>query len=167
MELGGLAPFVVFPTADLDKAVEGLMVSKFRNTGKGSSTRKSIRSNQSNQGSSPEIKLTTGWSKETWKGQTCVCANNIMVHEDVHDEFIAKVKVAVETQLKFGDAYNGATQGNIDVWIFTRSLWILGAMINEGGIAKVEEHIADALKRGATLVTGGKRLSGSGWFPHI
>ena len=33
-------------------------------------------------------------------------------------------------------------------------------MINEGGIAKVEEHIADALKRGATLVTGGKRLSG-------
>ena len=65
MELGGLAPFVVFPTADLDKAVEGLMVSKFRNTGKGSSTRKSIRSNQSNQGSSPEIKLTTGWSKET------------------------------------------------------------------------------------------------------
>merc|ERR1711937_665922 len=110
MELGGLAPFVVFPTADLDKAVEGLMVSKFRNT-----------------------------------GQTCVCANNIMVHEDVHDEFIAKVKVAVETQLKFGDAYNGATQGT---------------MINEGGIAKVEEHIADAMKRGATLVTGGKRLSG-------
>ena len=37
MELGGLAPFVVFPTADLDKAVEGLMVSKFRNTGQGSS----------------------------------------------------------------------------------------------------------------------------------
>ena len=35
MELGGLAPFVVFPTADLDKAVEGLMVSKFRNTGQG------------------------------------------------------------------------------------------------------------------------------------
>ena len=37
MELGGLAPFVVFPTADLDKAVEGLMVSKFRNTGQGNS----------------------------------------------------------------------------------------------------------------------------------
>ena len=37
MELGGLAPFVVFPTADLDKAVEGLMVSKFRNTGPGCS----------------------------------------------------------------------------------------------------------------------------------
>ena len=36
-----------------------------------------------------------------------------MVHEDVHDEFIAKVKVAVETQLKFGDAYNGATQGEL------------------------------------------------------
>ena len=37
-------------------------------------------------------------------------------------------------------------------------------MINEGGIAKVEEHIADALKRGATLVTGGKRLSGSSFI---
>ena len=37
-----------------------------------------------------------------------------MVHEDIHDEFIAKVKVAVETQLKFGDAYNGATQGQFE-----------------------------------------------------
>ena len=40
-------------------------------------------------------------------------------------------------------------------------------MINEGGIAKVEEHIADALKRGATLVTGGKRLSGSSFILKI
>ena len=89
-----------------------------------------------------------------------------MVHEDVHDEFIAKVKVAVETQLKFGDAYNGATQGqfknsNLDL---NADFWPLGAMINEGGIAKVEEHIADALKRGATLVIGGKRLSGSSFI---
>ena len=44
-------------------------------------------------------------------GQTCVCANNIMVHEDVHDAFIAKLKETVERELKFGDAYNGATQG--------------------------------------------------------
>jgi len=110
MELGGLAPFVVFPTADLDKAVEGLMASKYRNT-----------------------------------GQTCVCANNIMVHEDVHDAFIAKLKATVERELKFGDAYNGATQGPI---------------INEGGIVKVLEHIEDAVKRGATIVTGGKRLTG-------
>ena len=87
MELGGLAPFVVFPTADLDKAVEGLMVSKFRNT-----------------------------------GQTCVCANNIMIHEDVHDAFVEKLIVKVKEELKFGDVFNGATQG---------------AMINEVGIAKV------------------------------
>ena len=40
-----------------------------------------------------------------------------MVHEDVHDEFITKVKVAVETQLKFGDAYNGATQGQFKIHI--------------------------------------------------
>jgi len=110
MELGGQAPFIVFPTADLDKAVQGLMASKFRNT-----------------------------------GQTCVCANNIMVHEDVHDEFIAKLKTTVEKELHFGDVFNGATQG---------------AMINEAGIRKVEEHIADALKKGAKVVTGGKRLSG-------
>ena len=89
MELGGQAPFIVFPTADLDKAVQGLMASKFRNT-----------------------------------GQTCVCANNIMVHEDVHDEFIAKLKTTVEKELHFGDVFNGATQG---------------AMINEAGIRKVSE----------------------------
>ena len=58
-------------------------------------------------------------------GQTCVCANNIMVHEDVHDEFIKKLKVTVERELKFGDVFNGATQG---------------AMINEAGIAKVNRH---------------------------
>ena len=78
-------------------------------------------------------------------GQTCVCANNIMVHEDIHDAFIAKLKATVEKELVFGDAYNGATQGPI---------------INEGGIVKVLEHIDDALKKGATLVTGGKRLPG-------
>ena len=87
-----------------------------------------------------------------------------MVHEDVHDEFIAKVKVAVETQLKFGDAYNGATQGEFWYKGLISDFGPLGAMINEGGIAKVEEHIADALKRGATLVTGGKRLSGPSLF---
>ena len=89
MELGGQAPFIVFPTADLNKAVQGLMASKFRNT-----------------------------------GQTCVCANNIMVHEDVHDEFIAKLKTTVEKELHFGDVFNGATQG---------------AMINEAGIRKVSD----------------------------
>ena len=45
-----------------------------------------------------------------------------MVHEDVHDEFIAKVKVAVETQLKFGDAYNGATQGKINMRTPTQNI---------------------------------------------
>lgn len=84
-------------------------------------------------------------SKYRNTGQTCVCANNIMVHEDVHDAFVAKLKATVERELKFGDAYNGATQGPI---------------INEGGIVKVMEHIEDAVKRGATLVTGGKRLTG-------
>ena len=68
-----------------------------------------------------------------------------MVHEDIHDAFIAKLKATVEKELVFGDAYNGATQGPI---------------INEGGIVKVLEHIDDALKKGATLVTGGKRLPG-------
>ena len=45
-----------------------------------------------------------------------------MVHEDVHDEFIAKVKVAVETQLKFGDAYNGATQGKKPTLTLTQNI---------------------------------------------
>ena len=60
LELGGNAPFIVFDDADLDAAVEGAMVSKYRNT-----------------------------------GQTCVCANRLLVQDGVYDAFADKLAAAV------------------------------------------------------------------------
>ncbi len=81
-------------------------------------------------------------SKYRNTGQTCVCANRILVQDGVYDAFSAKLKVAVEA-LRVGDGMvPGVTQG---------------PLINADAVAKVEEHIADALAHGATIVTGGKR----------
>src|SRR4051812_46021527 len=82
-------------------------------------------------------------------GQTCVCANRILVQDGVYDAFAAKLKAAVEA-LKVGDGMEpGVTQG---------------PLINKEAVEKVEEHIADATKRGATVVTGGKRHARGGNF---
>ena len=82
-------------------------------------------------------------------GQTCVCANRILVQDGVYDAFAAKLKTAVEA-LKVGDGMEpNVTQG---------------PLINPEAVEKVEEHIADATKRGATIVTGGKRHSRGGNF---
>lgn len=114
MELGGNAPFIVFDDADLDEAVAGAIVSKFRNA-----------------------------------GQTCVCANRILVQDGVFDAFAAKLKTAVEA-LKVGNGMEeGVTQG---------------PLINQAAVEKVEEHIADALKHGASVVTGGKPHAKGGNF---
>ncbi len=119
MELGGNAPFIVFEDADLDAAVEGAIMSKFRNT-----------------------------------GQTCVCANRIYVQESVYDSFVQKLTAAVG-KLKVGDGLKGETQQ--------------GPLIDMKAVAKVEEHIADALGKGAKVVAGGKRhaLGGSFFEPTI
>jgi len=107
MELGGNAPFIVFDDADLDAAVEGAIMSKYRNT-----------------------------------GQTCVCANRILVQDSVYDAFAAKLTAAV-AKLKVGDGLKGETQQ--------------GPLIDMKAVEKVEEHVADALKKGAKLLAGGKR----------
>ncbi|WP_284944854.1 NAD-dependent succinate-semialdehyde dehydrogenase [Acidisoma cladoniae] len=119
MELGGNAPFIVFDDADLDAAVVGAMISKFRNT-----------------------------------GQTCVCANRILVQDGVYDAFAAKLKVAVEALQVSDGMAAGATQG---------------PLINRAAVEKVEAHIADALSRGARIVTGGKphTLGGNFFEPTI
>ena len=114
MELGGNAPFIVFDDADLDAAVEGAMISKYRNN-----------------------------------GQTCVCANRILVQEKVYDAFAAKLADKVAA-LKVGDGR--------DIGVTT------GPLINADAVAKVEEHIADALAKGAKLLTGGKRHALGGLF---
>jgi succinate-semialdehyde dehydrogenase / glutarate-semialdehyde dehydrogenase len=109
LELGGNAPFIVFDDADLDAAVQGLLIAKFRNN-----------------------------------GQTCVCANRVYVQDAVYDSFAAKLATAVAA-LKTG---NGTEAGVT-----------LGPLIDKNALAKIEEHVADAIAKGARLLQGGK--------PHV
>ncbi|MBO0904718.1 NAD-dependent succinate-semialdehyde dehydrogenase [Jiella sonneratiae] len=114
LELGGNAPFIVFEDADLDAAVEGAMIAKFRNS-----------------------------------GQTCVCANRIYVHESLADAFAQKLAAAADG-LKVGRGTEaGVTQG---------------PLIDEAAVAKMEEHLRNALDNGARLVTGGGRHELGGTF---
>ena len=119
LELGGNAPFVVFDDADIDAAVEGAIVSKYRNM-----------------------------------GQTCVCANRIYAQDKIYDQFVEKLSKKV-TAMKVGD---GTEQGVVQ-----------GPLINMDAVDKVEKHIADAVKGGAKIVTGGKRhaLGGSFFEPTV
>ena len=88
-------------------------------------------------------------SKYRNTGQTCVCANRLLVQDGVYDAFAAKLKAAVEA-LRVGDGREpGVTQG---------------PLINAEAVAKVEAHIADAMKRGARIVTGGARHPRGGNF---
>jgi len=119
MELGGNAPFIVFDDADVDAAVEGAMLSKFRNS-----------------------------------GQTCVCVNRIYVQRGVAEAFIAKLATAVNGLRVGRGTDEGVTQG---------------PLIDKAAVAKVEEHVADALAKGARLVTGGKphQLGGTFFEPTV
>jgi succinate semialdehyde dehydrogenase (EC 1.2.1.16) len=81
-------------------------------------------------------------SKYRNAGQTCVCANRLYVQDGVYDAFAAKLVEAVK-KLKVGDGMeNGVTQG---------------PLINEQAVKKVEQHIADAVSKGARVLLGGKR----------
>ena len=119
MELGGNAPFIVFDDADLDAAVEGAIVSKYRNN-----------------------------------GQTCVCANRIYVQDGVYDAFAEKLAAAVG-KMEVGDGLGKPVQ--------------LGPLINAAAVEKVEEHLSDAVSKGAQVLTGGKRhaLGGTFYEPTI
>jgi len=82
-------------------------------------------------------------------GQTCVCANRILVQEGVYDAFADKLATAV-SKLKVG---NGLDDGVVQ-----------GPLIDEAGAEKVEEHIADAVGKGARVAVGGKRHKLGGTF---
>ncbi|SPA40409.1 succinate-semialdehyde dehydrogenase I, NADP-dependent [Cupriavidus taiwanensis] len=88
-------------------------------------------------------------SKYRNAGQTCVCANRLYVHDKVYDAFAEKLVAAV-AKLKVG---YGVEPGVLQ-----------GPLINEDAVAKVESHIADALGKGARLLTGGKRHALGGTF---
>jgi succinate-semialdehyde dehydrogenase/glutarate-semialdehyde dehydrogenase len=107
MELGGNAPFIVFDDADLDEAVKGAIICKFRNA-----------------------------------GQTCVCANRILVQEGVYDAFAAKLRDAM-AGLKLGDG----TDESVNV----------GPLINEGAANDVLGFVDDAVAKGASVAAGGGR----------
>ncbi len=114
MELGGNAPFLVFDDAVLDDAVEGAMLSKYRNA-----------------------------------GQTCVCANRILVQDGVYEAFTEKLAEAVKG-LKVGDGLDeGVNQG---------------PLIDMAAVEKVEQHIADAVAKGAKIAVGGERHAMGGTF---
>ena len=114
LELGGNAPLIVFDDAELDAAVEGAIISKFRNA-----------------------------------GQTCVCANRIYVQDGVYDEFAEKLVAAVR-ELKVGNGFDtGVMQG---------------PLIDQAAVDKVEDHISDAVSKGARVLLGGKRHSLGGTF---
>ena len=81
-------------------------------------------------------------SKYRNTGQTCVCANRLLVQDSVYDRFAEKLKTAVG-KLKVGDGLKGETQQ--------------GPLIDMKAVEKVEEHIADAVKKGAKVILGGKR----------
>ena len=114
MELGGNAPFIVFNDADLDAAVEGAMICKFRNA-----------------------------------GQTCVCANRLYVQSGVYDQFVEKFKAAV-AKLSIGNGMDAGVN--------------FGPVIDANAVKKVEEHIADATSKGATVVAGGQPHALGGLF---
>ncbi|NIE85375.1 MULTISPECIES: NADP-dependent succinate-semialdehyde dehydrogenase [Burkholderia] len=89
-------------------------------------------------------------SKYRNSGQTCVCTNRFYVHDKVYDAFADKLAAAVE-KLKVGRG----TEADV----------MQGPLINEAAVLKVEAHIEDALAKGASIATGGKRHAlGHGFF---
>jgi acyl-CoA reductase-like NAD-dependent aldehyde dehydrogenase len=76
-------------------------------------------------------------------GQSCTAGERILVHEAVKDDFLARLAAAIAAQVRLGDPFDDATT--------------MGPVNNEPTAAKTERHVTDALERGATLVTGGKR----------
>lgn len=88
-------------------------------------------------------------SKYRNAGQTCVCANRFIIQEGIYDAFAEKLSKAVAS-LKVGDGFGEGTT--------------TGPLINAKAVTKVEEHIADALKKGGKVVSGGKRHALGGTF---
>jgi aspartate-semialdehyde dehydrogenase len=114
MELGGHAPFIVFPDVDFEEAVAGAMVAKFQTS-----------------------------------GQDCLAANRIFVHEELYERFVAAFAEATAA-LRVGPGLEPDVQ--------------IGPLMNEKAVAKCEEHVADALEKGARLLAGGRRHDLAGLF---
>jgi succinate-semialdehyde dehydrogenase/glutarate-semialdehyde dehydrogenase len=119
MELGGNAPFIVFDDADLDRAVDSAIASKYRNT-----------------------------------GQTCVCTNRFYIQDGIYEAFVQRFAEKVAA-LKVGKGFDADAQQ--------------GPLINKAALDKVAAHVADAVAKGGTIVTGGKphALGGTFYEPTV
>jgi len=117
LELGGNAPFIVFDDADIDSAVDGAIIAKYRNA-----------------------------------GQTCVCANRFYVQDAVYDAFVAKL-AAKAGAITVGNGFDAGIQQ--------------GPMIDDAAVAKIEQHVADASAKGATVLTGGRRVGARYYEPTV
>lgn len=114
LELGGNAPFIVFDDADLDAAVDGAIVAKYRNS-----------------------------------GQTCVCANRILVQDGIYDAFAAKLAERTGQLIVGNGLAPGVTQG---------------PLIDETAITKIKALLADACEAGARIIAGGRSHALGGKF---
>jgi succinate-semialdehyde dehydrogenase/glutarate-semialdehyde dehydrogenase len=114
LELGGSDPFVVMPSADLDKAAQVAVTARVQNN-----------------------------------GQSCIAAKRFIVHTDVYDAFAEKF-VARMQALTVGDPFDPATD--------------VGPLATEQGRVDVEQLVDDAIGRGATVLCGGRRGEGPGWY---
>ena len=82
-------------------------------------------------------------------GQSCIAAKRFFVHTDVAEEFTRRFAEQMAAQ-KVGDPLAGDTA--------------IGPLATESGLADVERYVADAVAKGATVVTGGERPDGPGWY---
>ncbi|WP_445181854.1 NADP-dependent succinic semialdehyde dehydrogenase [Pseudonocardia sp. Cha107L01] len=114
LELGGSDPFVVMPSADLDKAAQVAVTARVQNN-----------------------------------GQSCIAAKRFIVHTDVYDSFAEKF-VARMKALKVGDPFDSATD--------------VGPLATEQGRVDVEKLVEEAVGKGATVLCGGSRADGPGWY---
>jgi len=80
-------------------------------------------------------------------GQSCTAGERILVHESVHDAYVAKLRTAIDGEIRLGDPFDDATT--------------MGPLNNSPVADKTEQHVADAVDRGAEVVVGGKRA------PHL
>ncbi|MGY1633567.1 NADP-dependent succinic semialdehyde dehydrogenase [Geodermatophilus sp. SYSU D01186] len=114
LELGGSDPFIVMPSADLDKAAEVAVTARCQNN-----------------------------------GQSCIAAKRFFVHTDVAEEF-TRLFAEKLAALTVGDPMDDGTK--------------VGPLATESGRDDVERYVQDAVDKGATVVTGGKRVDRPGWF---
>ena len=114
LELGGSDPFVVLPSADIDRAAQVATTARTQNN-----------------------------------GQSCIAAKRFIVHTEVYDEFVAKF-VANMSALTVGDPMDDGTD--------------VGPLATEQGRDDVEAQVADAVEQGASVLCGGRRGDGAGWW---